>query len=1241
MSEEARSRSPLAGAIAFFLENRLVVAVLLALTVAGGLYVAPFDYELGGLPRSPVPVDAIPDIGENQQIVFTEWEGRSPQDVEDQVTYPLTVALLGVPGVKTIRSSSFFGYSSVYVVFDEGVEFYWSRSRVLEKLSSLPPGTLPEGVRPALGPDATALGQVFWYTLEGEGFSLHELRSIQDFTVRYALLSAGGVAEVASVGGYVREYQVDVDPDALKAHGVTLRQVFEAVRRSNVDVGARTIEVNRVEYLVRGVGFLESAEDLERTVIVSRENVPLTVGQVAHVSLGPATRRGALDREGAEAVGGVVVVRHGENPLRVIRNVKERIAEIAPGLPRRTLEDGRVSQVRIVPFYDRTQLIHETLGTLEEALSHEILITALVVIVMLLHLRSALLVSGLLPLAVLLAFLAMRLAGVDANVMSLSGIAIAIGTMVDMGIVVTENVVGHLERAGPQESRLEVVRRGASEVGGAVLTATATTVVSFLPVFTLLGPEGKLFRPLAFTKTFALLGAAFVALVFIPPLAYLLLRRRPLEGRGRPVLAALTVALGLLAAARLSILLGVAVILFGLYQLLAARVPEAWRARVARWSNLVAALVVGVVLTRAWLPLGPGRGLTRNLLFVLLLVGGVLLLFLLFRRVYEPLLRLFLRRKLLFAVLPLLVVLTGACVWLGFDRVVSPAARVLGPLGVIAEELRQTRLWKAGAAAFPGLGREFMPPLDEGSFLLMPTTMPHASLGEALDQMQTMDMALRAIPEVETVVGKLGRVDSPLDPAPVSMFETVINYRSEYRRDPVTGRRVLDEDGRPIRQWREHIRSPEDIWEEIAAAASLPGLTAAPRLQPIAARLVMLQSGMRAPMGVKIQGPSLEAIESLGFEIERLLKEVPGVKPDTVVADRVVGKPYLEIAIDRDAIARYGVNVRDVQDVIEIAVGGKTITRTVEGRERYPVRVRYQRELRDSIESLGRILVPASDGSRIPLTQLAEVSYTRGPMVIKSEDTFLTSYVLFDRTPERSEVEVVEAAAAHLSARVADGSLRLPAGTSYSFAGTYESQVRSQKTLALVLPAVLAVIFLLLYLQFRRASTAALVFSGVLVAWAGGFLLLGLYGTSWFLDFALFGVNLRDLFQVHPVNLSVAVWVGFIALFGIATDDGVLMGTYLEQSFARRAPTSREEAREATVRAALRRVRPCLMTAGTTLLALVPVITSSGRGSDVMAPMALPVFGGMVVVLLTLFVVPVFYCALRERGLARGGGQGD
>jgi Cu(I)/Ag(I) efflux system membrane protein CusA/SilA len=1254
---DSQRRSWLGGIIRFCLEKKLVVFLLTLVAIVWGLIVAPFDWDLRGLPRDPVPVDAIPDIGENQQIVFTEWMGRSPQDIEDQITYPLTVSLLGVPGVKTIRSYSMFGFSSIYVIFKEKVEFYWSRARILERLNSLPMGTLPEGVRPTLGPDATALGQVFWYTLEGRdaegnptgGWDLDELRTIQDWYVRYALLSAEGVSEVASVGGFVREYQIDVDPDAMRAHGVKLAEVFAAIKMSNVDVGARTIEVNRVEYVIRGLGFVKNLADLENAVIKVNHNVPIYVKNVAHVVLGPALRRGALDKAGAEAVGGVVVVRFGENPLATIKNVKEKIREISPGLPKKTLADGTISQIALVPFYDRTGLIHETLGTLKTALSQEILITIIVVLIMVMHLGSSLLIAGLLPLAVLLCFIAMKAFGVDANVVALSGIAIAIGTMVDMGIIISENILKRLREAGRDENRLEVIFRAAQEVGGAVVTAVATTIVSFLPVFTMVAAEGKLFRPLAFTKTFALLGSLIVALAIIPPLSHLLFRRRSAKRNAGPRWRWL---------------------------------PERARRRVPWLATGLVALVVGILLADYWLPLGPERGFARNLIFVAILIGVLLTFFLIFQRLYRHLLRWCLDHKAGFLWIPLLLVFTGILIWQGFEPIFGwlPASvKRWGPVSYVAH-------------TFPGLGKEFMPPLDEGSYLYMPTTMPHASIGEALDVLQRQDMAIAAIPEIRSVVGKIGRAETPLDPAPISMIETVITYHAEYladesgrrlrfRFDPeeddlfrsedgtplpsldgkpylVRGRFVRDEDGqltvdsrgRLFRLWRPRldpdlnperptwsgIRTPDDIWDAIVEAAQIPGSTSAPKLQPIATRIVMLQSGMRAPMGIKIKGPDLATIERVGLEFERYLREVPSIEPASVFADRIIGKPYLEIDIDREAIARYGIKLQQVQDVIEMAVGGKRVTTTVEGRERYPVRVRYMRELRDNIESLDRILVPTPDGAQIPLVQLSEIRYLRGPQVIKSEDTFLIGYVLFDKKPGLAEVNVVEQARDYLQHKVEIGELEIPTGVSYTFSGTYENQVRAARKLALILPLALLIIFLILYFQFNSVPTSALIFSGVFVAWAGGFLMIWLYAQPWFLDFSVFGTGMRDLFQVHPFNLSVAVWVGFLALFGIATDDGVVITTYLDQTFANRRPASVAEIRAATIEAGKRRVRPALMTTATTILALLPVLTATGRGADIMVPMAIPTFGGMVIAVITLFVVPVLYAWVAEIKLRAG-----
>jgi len=1261
-------RSAVGRLIGFCLNNRLVVVLFTLAVIFAGILFAPFGWKAGGIERHPVPVDAIPDIGENQQIVFTQWMGRSPQDVEDQISYPLTVQLLGVPGIKTVRSYSMFGFSTIYIIFKENVDFYWSRTRVLEKLNSLPPGTLPDGVQPTLGPDATALGQIYWYSLEGldpdgnptGGWDPEELRTIEDWYVRYWLLSADGVAEVGSIGGYVKEYQIDVDPDAMRAYGVNIDDIYSAVKAANIDVGAKSIEVNRTEYFIRGIGFIKKLEDIENSVVkVGADNIPVLVRNVAQVALGPATRRGALDKGGADIVGGVVVARYGDNPLEVINHVKDRIAETKESLPSKAIvnwdkttradveqfasqegfdayQNGKLDQpawqewlrgrdrvqwpewltlskVTVVPFYDRTGLIYETLGTLNDAIAQEILVTIIVVLVMVMHLRSGFIISSMLPLAVLLCFIGMKFFKVQANIVALSGIVIAIGTIVDMGIVICENILRHLDQASPNDSRLEIVHRAASEVGSAVLTAVLTTVVSFLPVFTMIGAEGKLFKPLAYTKTFALIASIVIALTILPVMACTFFR----IGRAKEVGRSVPERRGRLGTA----------------------VPTLLK----NWPIALVVLLVGILLTNYWEPLGPERGFVRNFIFAAVIIGGLLGFFRIFQSFYVPILRWCLAHKKTFLALPLALIFFGATAWLGVPKMI----------GWLPNSIKSSAPIQYMVTKFPGLGKEFMPPLDEGSFLWMPTTMTHASIGEALDILKKQDAAIEAIPEVESAVGKLGRADTPLDPAPISMFETIINYKSEYITDPdgkrlnfkyekgdyvrdENGELIPDPRGRPFRQWRDEIRTPDDIWDEIVAAAKIPGTTSAPKLQPIAARIVMLQSGMRAPMGVKVKGPDLDTIEQVGLEIEKYLKEVPSVEPATVVADRIVGKPYLEIVPDRQALARYGIPIRKFQDVVEVAIGGRQVTTTVEGRERFPVRVRYSRELRDNIEALGEILVPGRGGQQIPITEVADIQYVRGPQVIKSEDTFLVGYVVFDMKPGHAEVDVVQQCQRYLQAMIDNGEFHLPRGVSYHFAGSYENQQRAARTLSIILPVALFVIFMIIYFQFKSIPTTLLVFSGIFVAWCGGFILIWLYGQPWFLNFSLFGVDMRSLFQIHPINMSVAVWVGFLALFGIATDDGVIMSTYIAQVMREHKPNSTQEIREAIVMAGARRVRPCLMTVATTILALIPVLTSTGRGSDVMVPMAIPSFGGMTVVIITIFVVPVLYCWVEERKMKSG-----
>lgn len=1261
--------------IRFFLENRLIAILALIAVTVWGIATAPFGWNTGLMISDPVPVDAIPDIGENQQIVFTEWPGRSPQDIDDQITYPLTASLLGMPGVRSIRSTSMFGLSSIYIIFNDDVEFYWSRSRILEKLNSLPAKLLPEDVQPALGPDATGLGQVFWYTLEGRdaegnvtgGWDLHEIRTIQDFYVKYGLSAVEGVAEVASIGGFVQEYQVDVNPAALKAYDIGIDQVMMAVKNANRDAGANTIEINRAEYLVRGLGYIKSIEDLEKAVVSVKDNVPVRIRDIGVVGLGPAERRGVLDKEGAEVAGGVVVARYGSNPLAVIDRVREKIAEISVGLPKKELQDGTVSQLTVVPFYDRTKLIHETVGTLERALSHEVLISIIVVVVLVLNLRASILISGLLPIAVLATFVVMRYTGVDANIVALSGIAIAIGVMVDVGIVFVENIVRHLQLPENKNVRgralMDLIYKATTEVVSAITTALTTTVVSFLPVFALESAEAKLFHPLAFTKTFALGASFFLGIIVLPALAHLVFSIRLDNQRARRIWNIVLMAAGIILAIVYEMLLPLAMVPIGINNLMADRWPEHNRS-IPSYINIGIVLVVAsFFLTEEWAPLGHNVSIFVNYLFVLVMVGIILGALQLMVRFYEPILRWCLVNKGRFLLIPLFTILLGVVAWLGFDKVFGFIPRAFDVVGI---NLRTTNAWSAMIHTFPGMGKEFMPSLDEGTFLLMPTTMPHAGLTESQHIVQQLDVLVSRIPEVELVVGKLGRAESALDPAPVSMFENIINYKPEFILNesghPVSFRTddegkfvlasggsvsnedalamdvdpqelIADEDGRYFRNWRAEIRSTDDIWNEIVKVTALPGVTSAPRLQPIETRLVMLQTGMRAPMGIKVFGRDLETIQAFALQLEDILKHVPSVKPETVFADRIAGKPYINLRIDRDAIARYGLSVEDLQQVIETAIGGMSVTSTVEGRERFPVRVRYPRELRNDPEAIKKILVPTPGGTQVPLGELVEVEYAQGAQMIRSEDTFLVGYVLFDKREGHAEVDVVDEASRFIQEHIDSGELRVPAGISYRFSGNYENQVRAVQRLSIVIPISLVIIFLLLYFQFRTVIASSIHFSGVFVALAGGFIMMWLYGEEWFMDFSVAGTNMRDLFQMGTINLSVAVWVGFIALFGIATDDGVIMGTYIHQVFEERKPATVTQVRQAVLEAGKKRVRPAMMTAAVAIIALLPVLTSTGKGADIMVPMAIPTFGGMVIQLMTMFVVPVLQAMWRERGL--------
>lgn len=1207
------------------------------LVVVWGISTSPFNWHGGIIPRNPIPVDAIPDIGDNQQIVATEWMGRSPKDIQDQITYPLTTSLLGIPGVKSIRSSSMFGMSFIYIIFDDNIEFYWSRSRILEKLNSLPPGTLPEGVQPALDPDATALGQIYWYTLEGRdpatgkptgGWNAEELRTIQDYYIKYSLSAAEGVSEVASAGGFVKEYQVELNPDAMRAFNVSVMDIMGAIKKSNLDIGAETMEINKVEYLIRGLGYIKDVSDLEKAVVTVRDGVPVRISDVAFVNIGPGTRRGGLDKEGVEAVGGVVIARYGSNPLEVINNVKDKIKEMASGLPQKTLPDGTVSKITVVPFYDRTGLIKETIGTLETSLSHEILICIIVIIVLVLNLRASVVIASMLPIAVLSTFIIMRYTGIAANIVALSGIAIAIGVMVDVGVVFVESIIRYMEMPENRGIRkgkaiVNLIYKAVSEVSGAIATAMITTIVSFLPVFAMEAQEGKMFSPLAYTKTYALASAFVLGLILLPTLSYILFSVRIDSKRIRKVLNYILIAAGVLLSVLYSNIPALGLTAVGLNNLLAHR----WKKPgISNYINIGIALVVATYfLAEEWLPMGPQKGIIVNLLFVTGCIAIILALLWLLVIYYERILRWCLNNRWKFMLLPIATILCGILIW-------------------------------------KRIGQEFMPSLNEGSFLLMPTSMPHTGIEQNLNYIEALDKRLAAIPEVETAIGKWGRVNSALDPAPAQMFENTINYRPEYilnedgKRErfkvnrkgeyllrnggtynPADGFRLIpadslipDRKGDYFRQWRPEIKNTDDIWQQIVNVTHLPGLTSAPKLQPIEARLVMLSTGMRAPMGLKIYGPDLETIEQSGKAIEQALKDVPSVIPSSVFYDRAVGAPYLEIKLNRDNMARYGVNVEDLQEILSAAVGGMILTKTIEGRERFPVRLRYARELRDNPEALSMLLVPTATGAQIPLKELADIEYARGAQMIQSENTFLVGYVIFDKKQGKAEVDVVKEATKVIEGKIQNGELKLTKGVSYKFAGNYEQQERATARLMIVVPLALLIVLLVLYFQFKTLTASLIHFSGVFVAFAGGFILLWLYGQDWFMNFSLAGVNMRDLFQMHTINLSVAVWVGFIALFGVATDDGVLMGTYIHHVFLEKDPQTRHAIREAVVTAGLKRVRPAAMTTATTLIALLPVLTSTGKGADIMVPMAIPTFGGMLIQSMTMFVVPVFQCWWRE-----------
>jgi copper/silver efflux system protein len=1194
--------------VKFCIQERLIVILVALLVVA-----------IGWFSLNSVPLDAIPNVGDNQVIVVADWPGQSPKDVEDQLTYPLSVALQTVPGATSVRGKSMFGFSFIQVTFDDRTDFYWARSRVAEQLLSLPTGKIPKGVTPVLGPDATGLGQIFYYVLEpAPDTDLADLRSLQDYVIKLALESVDGVAEVASIGGYVRQYQIEVDPDKLRYHNITLNQLLMSVKASNAEVGAKTAETSGMEYLVRGKGFLgsgkseeETIEQIGDTVVQSNEGVPIRVRDLASVQTGPAFRTGALDLNGSEAVGGVVVMRYRENPRTVIENVKKKIASLEPEL----------GGVKIRGIYDRTFLIDETVHTLSEALLQETLVTIAIVVLFLLHFRASLIIAISLPLAVLIAFIAMRVFGVDANIMSLAGIAIAIGTMVDMGIIILENIYDHLadwekENDGllsssqTRPSRVDIIRRAAFEVAPAVVTAVSTTVVSFLPVFFLTGRDQRLFSPLAWTKTFAIVASLIVAITVVPTLCRLFLK-----SSRTPRWAALFGAFGMAAIAGL-----LCQFVWGHH--LQSLITEVVRTfdvqvqnRLTSWATISIGWLTAIVSLLAF---GLGWWILRERIRPI--EENPVSRFI--RFLYSARLKFALKHKLLMLSIPTLIILVGAGAWFGFPTILKPLERAASTLGA---ELNDIPGYVDAKHTFTGLESDDWIALDEGSWFYMPSLYPAASFSQSMEVLQTQDAMIRQIPEVENVLGKIGRVDSALDPAPVTMVETYVMLR-------------------PRDQWRDGVDA-KHIWDEINAVATLPGITLASPLQPIEGRVVMLASGIKASMAIRIYGDSLEGLGIAANRVAEVLKKNPLVDERTVNPDVVMGKPYFEFEVDRDESARYGMTTEMVNEIVSAGLGGVNVTTTVEGRERYPVQVRFRRDIREQVDLLGKVPVVTPTGDMVPLERLASISTSWGPGMINSEDSRLVAHVMFSPTGVQGDIETVNAAIKSLTNARASGELEFPDGNFEMVpVGSFENQVKSnlrlawlgpllgldypeeinsiQDRVAFVLnwiplglvPLAMLINFFLLYLSFRNFSIAATIFSAIPVSFAAGMVAIAIAG----------------------VEMNTAIWIGFIALFGIAVDDGVVMATYIQQLVRHRKPETIDELRETVYDAGMKRVRPCLMTTVTTLVALLPVLLSDGRGADVARAMAIPVFGGMLIEPFSSFVVPTVYCAIAEFKMKMG-----
>lgn len=1034
--------------IEYCTKNQFIVLILFVLLIGWGLWAI---YK--------TPVDAIPDLSDNQVIVFTKWPGRSPQIIEDQITYPLASNLQGLPRLKVVRAQSFFGFSMIYVIFEDNVDIYWARTRVLERLN-FAQGLLPKDVTPTLGPDGTGVGHVYWYTVEGDGYDLGELRAIQDWYIRYQLNSVSGVAEVASVGGFVKQYQIDVNPDKLLAHNVSLQHVVSAVRQSNNDVGGRLLEMNDIEYVIRGLGYVKKLSDLENVVVgTTKSGTPIFVKSVATVQMGSDIRRGMLDKNGeGEVVGGIIVMRYGENAKDVIGRVKIKIEEISKGLP-----DG----VEIKVAYDRSDLIDRAVSTLKTTLIEESIIVSLIVLLFLFHFRSAVAIVISLPVAVLVSLIFMKHLSISSNIMSLGGIAIAIGVLVDASVVMVENAYRHLADKQPKNNneRIKIIINSAKQVGRPIFFSLIIIILSFAPVFLLEGQEGRLFKPLAFTKTFAMTGASFIAITLVPVLMIFFMKGRFSKERENPL------------------------------------------------SSF-------------------------------------------FNRLYEPAIHWALKNK---------------------KRIIIGTVVVFLISGLVASRI----------------GKEFMPPLDEGSLLFMPVTLPNVTVTEAKRILQVQDKIIKDHPEVDYVLGKVGRAETATDPAPVSMIETIILLK-------------------PKSEWRWGI-SKDDIISELDEKLQIPGVSNA-WTQPIINRINMLATGVRTDLGVKIFGDDLNVLQDLALKTEKILKTIPGVAD--LYAERVMGGKYLDIEVNREAAARLGLHVGDVQDMIESAIGGMNISTTVEGRYRFPIRVRYARDYRQNPEDLKRVLVAnmwhwrnPPPLTQVPLAQVANIKTTLGPPVINSENSLLRAIVYLN-VRGRDMGGFVEEAKEKL-----ENNIKLPSGYYISWSGQYENQLRAKKKLQLLIPVVLLIIFALLYFTFHSLVESLLVILSVPFGLIGGIFL------QWILGY----------------NFSVAVWIGYIALAGVVVETGVIMIIYLKEAIEKRQKNgdlTRLDIDKAVIEGSTLRLRPKLMTVGTSLIGLMPIMWAMGTGSDVMKPIATPLIGGMISsTLLVLIVIPVIFSWMKEREL--------